>query len=120
VIPAGVGFIVIYSRLIADESRINTALGGRDDINRIAQQQKDVLIEMEKHAAKIAGLDESFHSLCNKVASRQRVDTRAAKREQEPVDQEEPPQLMFEPPPQQQQQPNNGGQKRMVLVSKSF
>jgi hypothetical protein len=127
VIPAGIVYVMLWSRLIADERRISEALGGRDDINRIDQQYKAVLEQLAHANASILGLDESMGALNNKLNSRERVERMREKREKQEEEQPAKPEYSQEelfplPPesmPHAMAKPGNG-QGRMILKRKEF
>lgn len=117
VIPASAVFVVLWARLISAESRINAALGTRDDISRMENRLKLVEDTAAKNKTDLANLDESFTTLNNKWAARMRTQEyrerkRVEREEVEPVEQDQqPPVLPLQPP--QPQQP-----KRMVFRRK--
>ncbi len=126
IIPAGVVFLSLFSRLISHERRIEDALGGKEDINRLEQSYKDLYTEIEKIKTKQCGLDESFIAMTNRVNARSRWENRTKpEKEQEPKEEKEPE---FELPPGMppvfpldRPQPSNGGQmQKMVLRKKSL
>jgi Skp family chaperone for outer membrane proteins len=127
VIPSGVVFVVLWTRQLDQNTRINAALGGKDDINRIEQSQKDLDLKIAKHDTAIVGLQESFANLVNKVNSRQRTERIQASRDKEQEEPDKVPegyeqQNMFPPVfPLDQRKQNNGGEnKRMVLRVKNY
>jgi len=129
IIPAGIVYVALWARIIADESRINDALGGAADIARIDTALKQVF-ENNAHArADINGLQESFGSLASKYANRIKADEQAARR-QEKKEQEEienemhdaphvltpPGFIQYQPPAE----PANGKAKKTFYRVKQF
>jgi hypothetical protein len=131
IIPAGVSFLVLFTRQLEQNTRINAALGGREDIIRIEQKQKDLTTDIVDMQTKFNGLTESFSNLNNKVIARNnRERPRQEKEDQETPAPGKEAQFTQEElfkygavpmeRPGQKTTGGNGIHKRMILVPKSL
>lgn len=136
IIPAGVCFVAVWARQMADGRRLERALDALEAVKNIEhsyERMQSLYYEQEK---RVTSLAESFQNLTNKINSRQKVEQNAirrAEREQIQNDEEQTrvPQpdemenLMrkypgaFAPPP-----PNDGGRtaapKKMIIRPKLY
>jgi len=101
--------VALWARIIADESRINDALGGAADIARIDTALKQVFETQAHLRADVTGLLESFGSLASKYANRIKADEQAARRQEkkEQEEQEQPEMIPLQPV-----EPSNGKAKK--------
>jgi hypothetical protein len=128
IIPASVAFIVLWSRMVAQDTRINAALGGKEDIIRIENEQKDVNIRIVKLENEIVGLKESFASLSNKMNSRLSREKKTEKENDNEDDGALPRGItqedLFKPqnglafPLDKQRYPNSEQPRRMIMRTK--
>lgn len=121
VIPAVIVYCVLWSRLISDERRIDSALGSRDDINRIDQQYKAVIADVSKLTAELDATKETIQAYHNRLNARERVERQREKRAAaEQPEQEEmfPLQSIPQMPLQFPGQDNGKTEKKLVLRRK--
>lgn len=76
-------FFVLWGRLIADEARINAALGSKDDIARLDKEIKEAIDRVAHTVVDITSLQESLQSINSKWANRIRSDEARERRERE-------------------------------------
>jgi peptidoglycan hydrolase CwlO-like protein len=129
IIPAGVAFLVLFTRQLEQNTRINAALGGKEDIVRVEQKQKDLAADVVDMQTKFNGLNESFSNLNNKVIARNNRERPHQEKEikEEPGNgktteftQEELFKYGAVPIPQHEQGTNGGVKKRLIMVPKNL
>jgi predicted nuclease with TOPRIM domain len=127
IIPAGVVFLVMWTRQMAQERRIEAATVAKGALDAVQQEQKNIFAEISKRDAKLNSLEESFANLNSKLNSRARVEQMAEKRTKKTEDEEKSEQLDWTKLPgafplEPQREPGNGGEqpRRMVLRPKSY
>jgi len=83
ILPAGVVFMVLWSRLMAHDNRISAQLGVRDDIIAVQNQHKNTVVKLGELDALIASLDDRLKNYNNRMTAYNRHEAVAAK-EKEP------------------------------------
>ena len=90
ILPSIIIFTVLWARLIEHARRIEAALGGKDDIQRLETENKDLISSQTKIQSLIESLNESLLNLINKINSRHRTEQiKEAKEKKEEEDEEE-------------------------------
>lgn len=89
IIPALIVYCVVWMRQVADERRIDSALGSSEDVVRVEQEQKELNLALSKLDARINSLQESFASLNNKIIARNRVENKNERKQKESDEGEE-------------------------------
>lgn len=81
ILPAGVVFMVLWSRLMAHDNRISAQLGVRDDIIAVQNQHKNTVVKLGELDAFIASLDDRLKNYNNRMTAYNRHEAAAAKEE---------------------------------------
>lgn len=127
IIPAGVCFIAVWARQMADGRRIERALDAAESVKNIEHSYERMQASYYDMEKKVTTLGESFQNLTNKINSRQKVEENARRRREKEEEEQAPPidgQPSMEEMQQQYpwmfapQQPDNGGTPQPVRPMK--